>query len=192
MGRRSRLAAHRRAGPARRAFRGEGVWYRRSCDMRPPPQRFESYEGPLCERLVEALLLDGLSVEIRVSGSSMSPFIRPGDLVVLEPPGAQTLGVGDVLAFLRAPGRLAIHRVVGWSGGALVLRGDGARMADGPIERSAIVGRVRQVRRSESPVKLGLGPERRLIAFLSRIGALAPLIDFARGVLRPTRGNRAR
>lgn len=141
--------------------------------MQTALERFQSCEGARCERLAFALLADGLSVEIRVTGSSMWPFIRPGDLVVLDPLGTNAVRVGDVLGFLRGPGRLAIHRVVAARGGAWMLRGDGARADDGWVEPAAIVGRVRTVKREGSPVRLGLGPERLLIALLSRAGGLA-------------------
>lgn len=160
--------------------------------MQVPPERFESSEGARCERLIEVLLQDGLSVEIRVTGSSMSPFIRPGDVIVLDPPGPHPVRVGDVLGFLRGPSRLAIHRVVAKHGNAPVLRGDGAQVDDGSVMPEAIVGRVRSVLREGAPVRLGLGPERLLIALLSRTGMLAPLVDAARRILHITRGPQAR
>ena len=160
--------------------------------MPTPLDRFESSEGALCERLVAVLLKDGLSVEIRATGSSMSPFIRPGDVVVLDPLGRLAPRTGEVVGFLRGPSRLAIHRVVAKQAGVLVMRGDGASVDDGPVLPGDIVGRVRSVHRHGDAVRSGLGPEGRLIALLSRTNLLSPLVHAARTFLRITRGDRGR
>jgi hypothetical protein len=142
--------------------------------------------------LAQSLMADGLSVEVQVTGSSMSPFIQPGDVVVVDPLDAKPIRIGDVLAFQRDPGRMAIHRVVASRRRQWILRGDGSRREDAPADPAAIVGRVRSARRGNSPVRWGLGPERRLIAYLSRAGVLPSLVEVARAVLRVTRGRRER
>ncbi len=160
--------------------------------METSPKRFESGGGAGVAPLVEALLTGGLSVEITATGSSMSPFIRPGDVVVLDPLGSRSVRIGDVLGFLRDPGRLAIHRVVAGADGHWRLRGDGAGVEDAPVEPGAIVGRLRTVHRKGSPVRLGFGPEQRLIALLSRTGVLSRLVRATVVVSRLTTRRRGR
>lgn len=152
----------------------------------------DANEGPRIARLAEALLGEGLSVEIRVTGSSMSPFIQPDDVVVLDPLGTEPVRIGQVLCFLRDPDRLAIHRVIARGEGEWILRGDGASLADRPVKLPDLLGRVSAIRRAGRRVGAGLGPAGILIAFLSKRGMMAPLVEAARRALLITRGSRAR
>jgi hypothetical protein len=73
-------------------------------------------------------------------------------------------------------GRLIIHRVVGKRGDSMLIRGDNTHDADGLIPKTNILGRVTEVERDEREVFIGLGPERILIAFLTRKRLLFPLL----------------
>lgn len=153
----------------------------------------DTNESPRVARLAGALLGEGLSVEVRVTGSSMSPFIQPDDVVVLDPIGTAPVRVGQVLCFLRDPDRLAIHRVIAdGEAGWWILRGDGAGVADQPIRREGILGRVSAIHRGGRSVRVGLGPVGIVIALLSKRGMMAPLVEAARRALVITRGRRAR
>lgn len=152
----------------------------------------EANESPRVARLAEALLGEGLSVEVRVTGSSMSPFIQPEDVVVLDPLEASPVRIGQVLCFLRDPDRLAIHRVIAGGESGWILRGDGASVADEPIKREGILGRVSAIHRAGRRVRFGLGPAGMMIALLSKRGLMAPLVEAARRALLITRGSRAR
>ncbi len=123
----------------------------------------------------------------------MSPFIRNGDVVMLSALRGKSLRLGDVVAF-RRPGsdRLAFHRVAGEMGGFYLIRGDNCAEADGLISKNDILGWVSGVERGGSEILFGLGPERHLIAYLSRrnlLLALSSLIhkvsDFCRAMSRP-------
>jgi hypothetical protein len=78
---------------------------------------------------------------------------------------------GDVLAFDSA-GRLIVHRLVRIAPGQYLLKGDNNPQPDGWFPADAILGRVVRVERAGRRIRLGLGPERALIAVLSRRGAL--------------------
>ncbi len=120
--------------------------------------------------LLCGLLRDGIPVSVEVRGCSMSPFIRPGDVVRLRPPLGRLL-VGAVL-LLEAEGRLLLHRHVGWTEGRIITRGDNATVADGLFAPDRVLGVVTGVERRGRRVWAGLGPEGRLIAWLSRGGLL--------------------
>ncbi len=62
----------------------------------------------------------------RVSGSSMRPALRPGDVILVLPVRAKWLRRGDVVVVRdpRAPERETVKRVVGLPGEHLALRGD--------------------------------------------------------------------
>ena len=56
--------------------------------------------------LVRRLLGDGLSVRLRVTGSSMSPFLRDGDVATLVPLGGRPIRRGWLVPWLRPWRRL--------------------------------------------------------------------------------------
>jgi hypothetical protein len=121
------------------------------------------------------LLSSGVSVRLEVGGHSMAPFVRSGDVVTVAPRGDARPSLGDVVVCAVERDQLTMHRVVGWTGGQLVPRGDAAPTADAALQLDSVVGLVRRVERRGRPVRLGLGPERRVIAWLSRLGLLASL-----------------
>jgi hypothetical protein len=107
----------------------------------------------------------------------MDPFIRDGDVITVSPLRSTRPRVGDVVAFARLEGaNLVVHRVVARRGWDAVVQGDGVpEYADGLIPAESLLGRVTRVERDGRSVWLGLGPERVVIAWLSRAGWLIPL-----------------
>jgi hypothetical protein len=128
--------------------------------------------------LVGGLLRQGTRVWLAVGGSSMAPFLKNGDRVRLVP--ARRARVGDVVVRLCGPERLLVHRVVGRGGSEPLTRGDSATERDPAIRSGELLGRVDHAERAGRPVRLGLGPERWLLALLSRLGWLRPLLVAAR------------
>ena len=102
-----------------------------------------------------ALLREGHAhVPVTVAGTSMTPFLDPGDTVVLDlPEGA--VEKGDVILFRRMGGQYVLHRVVAVrENGILELLGD-AQLLPEPVHPTQVRAVVTQVRREE---KL-LGPD---------------------------------
>ncbi|MCX6844936.1 MAG: S26 family signal peptidase [candidate division WOR-3 bacterium] len=111
----------------------------------------------------------------------MSPFIRDGDVITIAPSGrkpkAPGCGIGQVVAFVSPVNeRLVVHRIIGRHQSRFLIQGDNL---PGPgadlIDRDDILGRVVRVERGGKRVWLGLGPERYVIAVLSRTGLLLPV-----------------
>jgi hypothetical protein len=149
------------------------------------PGGIHSLSGPALRDLLSAVLARGASLRFRAIGFSMEPFVGDGDVVTMAPPGDATVRVGAVAAFLYPDsGRLVLHRVVARSAGDVVLRGDNCREPDGVLKESEVLGVVSRVERAGRRVAFGQGPERRLIAALSRRGALMPVVAVARRVRR--------
>jgi len=121
--------------------------------------------------LLRDLLRDGIAVRFEVSGHSMTPFIRPGDVVTVQPCPGRRPAVGAVL-LLDAGNRLLLHRHVGWAVGGIVPRGDNTAAPDPTVAPGQVLGAVTRVERRGRRVRAGLGPEGRLIAWLSRGGLL--------------------
>ncbi len=116
----------------------------------------------------------------------MHPFIQDGDVIQVSSPRAFEPRPGDVAVFSRSEtGNLLVHRVMARRPGWVLLRGDNASVADGWVPAGNILGLVTGVQRRGRQVRLGRGPERRLIAWLACSGLLQPLISSASRILRP-------
>jgi signal peptidase I len=92
-----------------------------------------------------ALALDTQHPIATVSGTSMWPNLKKGDLVALK--GVDSIGdlqVGDIIAFKHGSG-LAIHRIVKIEGETIVTKGDSNLNSDPPITFDQVVGKVPRV-----------------------------------------------
>ncbi|MFL5321689.1 MAG: helix-turn-helix transcriptional regulator [Myxococcaceae bacterium] len=98
---------------------------------------------------------------IPVAGDSMWPSLRSGDQVFCE--AISTAHPGEIVV-ARLPGGIVAHRVISWSRGRVILRGDNCEKNDAEIAESCVLGRVVKVRRAGSehrsfdrgPSRLGL------------------------------------
>jgi hypothetical protein len=136
--------------------------------------------------LVKDILGKGAECRLEVKGYSMSPFIKDGDVVTISPMSEGSPGFGDVIAFVHPKTeKLLIHRVVRKIGDACLLKGENAPEPDGLIERNDMIGIITRVERKEKRVLFGLGPERFLIAMLTRTNLFLPVLGPAWRVLRP-------
>ena len=160
-----------------------------------PEERFEhpglfavkAQELPLSGQalleLMRAVLRRGKPFRFCARGWSMLPFIQDGDVITVAPLGQALPGTGEVVAFVRPQdGNLVVHRAVGVRGGAALIQGDnwlgedGVVYTDGIIPQANLLGRVTRIERNGRPVRLGLGPERFVIAWLSRTRLLVPIL----------------
>ncbi len=109
----------------------------------------------------------------------MTPFIRDGDIITVSPLQAALPQIGEVVAFVRpAGGMLVVHRVVARRAHEVLIQGDnGLDFADGIIPLDNLVGKVTRIERNGHDVWIGLGPERYVIAWLSRTLLLTALRD---------------
>lgn len=130
--------------------------------------------------LVPGILGLGTLFRFAARGSSMFPFVRDRDVITVAPLRGNVLTHGDIALFLHPDSdRVVVHRIVSVEADAFLIRGDCASAPDGLIPAALILGRVSVVERNGRTVRLGQGPEKHAIAFLSRTGALAPLVRFA-------------
>lgn len=105
----------------------------------------DSATAAKCSLAVEVLRSFGM-LRLRVTGSSMFPSIRPGDVLWFRRCGADDAKRGDVVLFARY-GRLFAHRVIGRSGACLVTQGDGLAGPDPPLPPEQVVGRACRILR---------------------------------------------
>ncbi len=130
------------------------------------------------------MLRDGVvEVPVPVTGTSMVPFLHPGDMAYLSLPDS-ALKKGDIVLFTRPDGQYVLHRIVkvGRDGSFLML-GD-AQVTKEPVpSRDRIHARVTAVRRREKLIRPG---DREWELYAGPWVALAPLrrqIGWMHGIL---------
>jgi signal peptidase I len=124
--------------------------------------RIKSLSSPFLEtRLLleigRQILNEGLWLRFRVSGSSMHPTIRDGDLITVKPVSPADVRVGDIV-LCRYGSRALVHRVVAVKGAdsavmEFVLKGDSSSSCDKPVPATDLMGKVVDVKRERSGVR---------------------------------------
>jgi signal peptidase I len=107
------------------------------------------------------ILQRGTSLRFTAHGSSMSPFIRDGDVMTVEPVRVAALKVGDVVFYHTNSEMLVAHRVVGRhvEGDEIVLtmRGDSSLRYDEKVHADRVLGSVVNVERGKKVFHLQKG-----------------------------------
>ncbi len=98
----------------------------------------------------------------------MRPWIRSGDILTISPLSKKGPKLGDVVAFSAVENSLIVHRVVGIKEQKYLVAADNATSYDGFFPVNVILGRVAGIERRGKKICVGLGPERVLIALLTR------------------------
>lgn len=113
-------------------------------------------------------------LHLRVTGSSMLPSIRPGDVLEIRRCSIDEAAPGDIVLFTRHR-RLFAHRVVWRSGAALVTQGDAVAVPDPSVGAHELLGKVTHVSRRGEAIRnrTTLTLSARLTASLVRRSALA-------------------
>lgn len=122
------------------------------------------------------LLSRSLPVELRMSGSSMSPAIEDGDVITIEPIADEPVRQGDIVLYQSRYDTAVIHRVIrierNQSERTVTTRGDSASQSDSPVPLHRVIGRVKLIERAGEPVKM-VGPKlsfkQTILAFFNRL-----------------------
>ena len=131
---------------------------------------FDAAHANKCE-LATAVLRASGRLRLRVNGWSMLPTMMPGDVLMIERVGGDSICMGDIVLFHRDR-RLFVHRLVSSSeDGRIVTRGDAMPRPDSPpVAASELLGKVSLIVRSghcvEPRTKLGI--IRRIMAEIMR------------------------
>lgn len=146
----------------------------------PTVSRDISLSGSDLAEFLSAVVERRRAFRFKARGFSMSPFIKDGDVLTVAPLAADVRR-GDVIAFRpKDTGGLVVHRAVALTRNGIVARGDNAIEPDGIVAADDTLGILARVDRDGRRMRCGLGPERHLIAALSKRGLLVPLIASAR------------
>ena len=124
----------------------------RAYDIKAGRGREVTLETPDFLDQARQLLSRSLPVELRMSGTSMSPAIEDGDVITLEPITDEPVKQGDIVLYHSRFDTAVIHRVIrlerSSSERCIVTRGDAASHNDTPVPVHRILGRVRRVVRA--------------------------------------------
>jgi signal peptidase I len=147
-------------------------------------------ELTLSNDALRAVLCDvldkGMLFRFKARGSSMSPFLKDGDVLTICPKRQNFFGKGDVVAYRhKMPNKILIHRIVGKKNGLYMLKGDNTAGITDLVCEKDILGYVSKVERNGEKAHFGLGPERYLISLLTRFELLYPLMLPFRKIFRP-------
>ena len=97
----------------------------------------------------EALAAFG-QLRLRLTGTSMLPALRPGDVVEFHAFHPSHAATGEIVLF-RREGGLVAHRVVGRTGDSLITQGDSLAAPDQVVAHADVLGRgVGLTRRNRS------------------------------------------
>jgi len=123
------------------------------------------------------------SVCLRVSGGSMTPWIRSGDLVFVKRFDFERVSAGDVILFERAD-RFFVHRIIGrgplMPGGKeqsrLITKGDALDGVDAPVSAEEFLGRATRIHRGHRHIDLQSFTHGLLGRVLAHFSRMSPLL----------------
>ena len=123
----------------------------------------------------QELLDRGGLLRFQAHGRSMHPFIKNGDIILVEPRNGNSVGIGDIIFYRRPDGSSAAHRLVKITGKKdgliLITKGDALRFVDPPVTSGQVMGRVINIEGNGRTLKLNGWPGGifgRLIAWTAR------------------------
>ena len=140
-----------------------------------------------CELAAEVLRSYG-TLRLQVTGCSMFPAVRPGDVLVVNRAAGSGVAKGDIVLFVRDR-RLFAHRVVASDrseGSCLLTRGDAMPMPDAPVREHELLGKVCSIVRGEAyiqPSKTSRMVERLIGKLVHRSDVAARVIVGIQGLL---------
>lgn len=103
----------------------------------------------------KSLLEDVEMLPLRVSGNSMSPFLRHGKDTIYMSKITEELKKGDIVFFTRINGQHVLHRICRVNDGTYDIIGDGQNVIEPGIRREQIFAIVNQVERNGRILKKG-------------------------------------
>jgi signal peptidase I len=102
-------------------------------------------EAACCNLVADVVRSTG-TANLKVTGCSMLPAIRPGDVLTISRLDSHDLQSGDVVLYSRN-GRLTAHRILKIANGSLMMRGDSLSAIDPPVRFEEVVGKVLSISR---------------------------------------------
>ncbi len=103
--------------------------------------------------LFEKVLEKGADLRVRVTGGSMRPSLKGGEVLLIKKVPCSGLRRGDILFYRDRSGSPVLHRIVGKktdnSGSHIFLtKGDALPACDGPVTESQVLGKVWKIEKT--------------------------------------------
>jgi signal peptidase I len=110
---------------------------------------------PLCVTesagIFEDILQRGISLSVRATGKSMTPFLSGGEILTIRRVSPASLSIGDLIFFKTREGVPLIHRITKKQqeadGFIFHTKGDSLFVCDAPVGEGLILGKVCGVRK---------------------------------------------
>ncbi len=119
--------------------------------------------------VIRAVLEKDREFHLTARGNSMSPFIKPADIITLSSYNGTSPEVGDIVAvYLPRKKMLIVHRLIARHPNGFVMAGDNSFRMDGLVRNQEIVGKVTEVQRNGHRKKTGVETYTRTIAWARR------------------------
>ena len=112
-------------------------------------ETFISKAIPVDEKvgLYEDILEKGISLHVKATGRSMSPYLKGGETLTIRKVQPESLKRGDLIFFKDQSGFPVLHRIVriqhkGRGQYIFQTKGDGTHTFDDPVLEDALIGKV--------------------------------------------------
>jgi signal peptidase I len=124
----------------------------KSVSRRPTLPVLKEFQSELL-RLFEDILNSGASLRVQVTGRSMTPYLRGGEVLTIRKWPCRSLGRGDLVLCRNRYDRPVLHRIIRTkiaSDGTIgvVTKGDALRSFDEEIDGDKVLGKVCLIERT--------------------------------------------
>ena len=141
-------------------------------DFNKKDSTIESGDVRIYGQVANDLVLDvsspAANFRLEVISGSMSPFLRPGDKLVVQQSPPEAFRIGDLVVVCRKC-EFITHRLVSIRENEWYTKGDRSRILDPPFSGNTIVGKVIQIDRTGGSVNLQTNYWRFMNSLLGRI-----------------------
>jgi signal peptidase I len=108
--------------------------------------------------LFEEILKSGLNLRVKVTGQSMAPFLRGGEILTIKKEPLHALRKGDLILFKNSQGAPLLHRIIQKrmsSDDKITFRtkGDALIAFDEPVQYDRVLGKVCRIEKTNSTPK---------------------------------------
>jgi len=130
-------------------------------------------------KIAKGLLKSNITIRIKTQGSSMLPFIRAGDYIVIKHTRYNEVGIGDIIAYsYNGQDAIICHRLVKIKGPFLIAKGDTHIRGNERILSDSFLGKVISVERGKNKINTETRFQRFLSYKIARVSLNFPVLLF--------------
>ncbi|MCL7988420.1 S24/S26 family peptidase [Sphingobacterium sp. lm-10] len=117
------------------------------------PSSSKTFENSLFFQQVYEYICDGKEVAFSLRGSSMSPFLKEGDLITVKPLTGVSLKIGHIVLAYFKNGYI-LHRIIRLDQDYVYIAGDANLVQIEKIERKSVIGLLCEASRHKNNIPL--------------------------------------